>query len=213
MRGVLNEKLRAEAVRLRKEERLSLREIHLRTGAPKGSLSAWLRDHPLTTDESNAKARAALALPRPGRRKSRGEESTYHRMTDGRPLTRVAKGQIAEAAVLFRLTLHGLYVLSPVFDGGRTDWLVETRAGTLSKLQVKWASRSGRYGLPSMSLTCSEGHSGRRRYRESEFDFIVGYDLFRDIAYVFSWSEVSGHKTRITVSKDAAERWDKILGT
>jgi hypothetical protein len=52
-----------------------------------------------------------------------------------------------------------------------------------------------------------------RRYMDREFDFIVGYDLFRDTAYVFSWDEVSANKTTVTVSKDAAERWDKILGT
>lgn len=213
MRGVPNEALRAEVIRLRVEERLSLREIQGRTGASKGSLSTWLRAHPLSKEESNTKARVALARPRPGARKSRGEESVYYRMVHGRSLSRLEKGQIAEAAVLFRLTLHGLHVLAPVFDGGRTDWLVETQGGSFVKLQVKWASTKDEHGLPSMKLTCAEGHSKRRRYREHEFDFLVGYDLFTDTAYIFSWAEAASNKSAISVREDAAERWDKITGT
>ena len=45
-----NEKteLAQEAIRLRVEERLSLREIAEMTSASKGSLSVWLKPYPLT---------------------------------------------------------------------------------------------------------------------------------------------------------------------
>lgn len=59
----------------------------------------------------------------------------------------------------------------------------------LTKLQVKWAS-SRLHGLPFLKLRCANGRGKSRKYREGEFDFIVGYDLFTDTAYVFSYNEL-----------------------
>lgn len=144
--------------------------------------------------------------------KFRGEESKFHQLVKGRTLSRADKGQIAEAAVLFRLAIHGLHVLTSVFDGGRSDWIVETPSRRLCKLQVKWARRK-RHGLPVFYLTCSDGRGRTRRYREGEFDFLTGYDLFTDTVYVFTWDELASNKDSVTVREDASERWDKILGT
>lgn len=47
--------LKEECIRLRVEQRLSLNEISRATGAPKGTLSAWLRLHPLSPSEVQAK--------------------------------------------------------------------------------------------------------------------------------------------------------------
>ena len=211
MRGVQDPAAQAEVVRLRVEERLSFREIQDRTGISKSSLSRWLQNYPLTDEELHAKHQAGVTKPRVGSRKARGERSKFDEMVSGRSLTRSEKGQIAEAAILFRLTLHGLHVMSPVFDGGRTDWLVQTVTGALAKLQVKWASSPGPHGLPNLSLTCFEGHDKRRRYTSADFDFLVGYHLFTDTAYVFTWSETEKNQTVITIRDDAAERWDKIV--
>ncbi len=144
--------------------------------------------------------------------KPRGEQSKFHIMLGGRELSKAEKGQIAEAAVLFRLVLHGLQVLTGVFDGGRVDWLVEVPSGKLARLQVKWARRK-KHGLPVFYLTCSDGRGRTRRYQEGEFDFLVGYDLFTDTAYVYSWKELSANVDSISVRPDAAERWDKIIGS
>ncbi len=43
-----------------------------------------------------------------------------------------------------------------------------------------------------------------------EFDFIVGYDLYSDAAYVFTYEEVKHLKKAVTVRDDAFERWDKL---
>ncbi|HEX8847443.1 MAG TPA: hypothetical protein VF791_22555 [Pyrinomonadaceae bacterium] len=51
--------LKAEAIRLRVEQRMSLREIAAITGAAKGSLSLWLQPYPLTDDEKRARSKAA----------------------------------------------------------------------------------------------------------------------------------------------------------
>lgn len=211
MRGTQNVVAQAEVLRLRVDERLSFREIQDRTGVSKSSLSRWLQNHPLTEEELRAKHKAGVTKPRVGTRKARGERSKFDEMVGPRTLNRNEKGQIAEAAVLFRLTLNGLHVLAPVFDGGRTDWMVQTPTGALAKIQVKWASTSGLHGLPTLGLTCTEGHNQRKRYVASDFDFLVGYHLYTDIAYVFTWSETEMNQTSITIREDAAERWDKVI--
>lgn len=199
-------------MRLRTQERLSLKEIGARTGIPKSTLSGWLREAPLPDEVLKQKRglRKGHASPL---KKTRGLESKFHAMVRDRPpLTPNDKGRIAEAAVLFRLSLYGLHVMAPVFDGGCTDWLVETSSGGLVRVQVKSALYDAKKGCqPFLSLTRADGHHRRRRYSQSEFDFLAGYDLFTDTAYVFSWTETSNNRSVISVRPDAAERWDKIV--
>lgn len=205
--------LKEEAVRLRVEERLSLREISERIGAPKGSLSGWLKAYPLTTEEQRAKL-AAKAHPR-GPRKPRGEESKHHQAIAGKTLTKQNRARIAEAAVLFRLALHGFVVLRSEFDGDKADWAVESESGKICKIQVKNA-HAGRWGQPMIQLRCNSAGRGTQKrtyrcYQKGEIDFMVGYDLYTDTAYVFSFEEIADHKGVIAVRPDAAERWDKLV--
>lgn len=160
-----------------------------------------LKKHPLTKAEIDSRRRGP-------EKKDRGMESKFYHTVRGAELSRKRKGQIAESAVLFRLALHGFDTFGAVFDNDRIDWLVQVPNG-LVRLQVKWA-RHSRTGLPHMSLMCANGSTSYRRYRLDEFDFLVGYDLFSDTAYVFSSQELVGKKTAVAVSPDAAERWDKL---
>lgn len=204
-----NPHLKAEAIRLRVEERRSLREIERLTKTARSSLSLWLRPFPLTEEERKARSKAVRRYVAP--KKSHGEESKHHRAVAVANLPRQQKGQIAEAAVLFRLFLHGFAAYKSPFDGDKTDFMVEVpETGKRLKLQVRWVTTPTGHGLPGVLLTCAEGHHKRRRYRPGEFDFIVGYYLFNDTAYVFSFDEVTHIKTRVTVSDQYAERWDKL---
>ena len=207
MRG--KPELKAKCIRLRVEKRLSLREIHQRTGASKGSLSSWLRPYPLTDDEKRAKRKEGQRGGPPS--KDRGVESTLHQMR-GPGLTRRQKAQIAESAALLRLVVQGFRVFGSPFDGDRVDWLVvipSTRR--IFAIQVKYASESSRKSqLPYVRLWRTEGHNRMRRYKKGDFDFIVGYDLFTDTCYVWSWDEVEHLKSAVTICPEAAERWDKM---
>lgn len=132
-----------EAIRLRREQRKSLREIQVATGVSKGTLSLWLRPYPLTSDEVETRMRERR---RPGPpRKPRGEKSRHHRALAGRQLTSEEKGRIAEAAVLFRLALRNFTVFRSAFDGGKVDFLVQP-PGTrgLLRLQVRWVKQGCR---------------------------------------------------------------------
>jgi len=213
MRGVPNPELKAEAIRLRVEGRLSLNAIHRRTGASKGSLSTWLRGYPLTEAERRqairiGRVRGAMGgLPK----KDRGAESVLHKTVPSSRLSRHQKAKVAEAAVLLRLVLHGFTPFGSVFDGDKTDWLVEAGDGRAWKIQVKWA-KSENHGLPVVRLKCRSGHNGERRYHRGEFDFLVGYDLFSDSCFVWSFDELAHLTSAVTISAEARERWDKIKG-
>jgi len=203
-----NPTLKTEALRLRTEERLSYREIGEVLGVPKGTLSGWLRNAPLTSTEKKQKMGvSSYRTPK----KERGEQSSLHQMVVGN-LSHNQKAKIAEAAVMLRLCLHDMNVFGSVFDGDKTDWLVEAQ-DHIWKVQVKWASTTNKYGLPIVPLTCSFGKPGqKRRYKKGEFNFIVGYDLFTDTAYVWSWDDVAHLKATVSVCPEAAERWDKFKG-
>lgn len=200
--------LKAEAVRLRVEERLSLREIAGLTGAAKGSLSSWLKPYPLTEEERKGRSKTARRYVTP--KKDRGEESKHHKAVVWQSISRQQKGKIAEAAILFRLALHGFNAYLSISDGDKADWLVEIpETGRAIKLQVRNVC-SFKHGLPGIRFTCAQGHNKRRRYKEGEFDFIVGYYLFNDTAYVFSFDDVARNKTFVAISEEYAEKWDKL---
>ena len=109
--------LKRECVRLRVEERLSYQDIQKRTGASKGSLSLWLKGYPLTETEQ----KTSFRKHRNCTRKSRGEKSKFYTMIEEKNTSRLSKARIAEAAVLFRLCLHGMAVFGSPFDGDRAD--------------------------------------------------------------------------------------------
>lgn len=206
--GIAKPELKAEAIRLRVEERMSLREIAAATGAAKGSLSLWLQPYPLTDEEKKARSKVAKRYITP--KKSHGEESKFYRMMDWQGINNQQKGKIAEAAVLFRLTLHDFYIYKSPFDGDKADWLVEVpETGRILKLQVRCVNPHA-HGLPGVLLTCAEGHHKRRRYRQGEFDFIIGYYLYNDTAYVYSFDELINHRAKVAISDQHAERWDKL---
>lgn len=204
---------KARVIQLRLEKNLSLREIHEQTGVPKGTLSNWLKPYPLPEDIRQAKQAVAYEKLQSNinskRKRTRPEESKFHKALGDRKLTTYQKGSIAEAAVLFRLALHGFRVYGSPFDGGSADWLVENPTGKRLKIQVK-SARLDKRGMPMIPLVCSDGRNKFRCYREDELDFIVGYCLFSDTAYVLSLEEVRG-KVWHTPQEQDEERWDKLL--
>lgn len=182
---------------------MSLREIHEATGAPKGSLSTWLAQYPLTTEERKQR-RSRVTWP--SRKKDRGSESSVSKVLTSQKLT---KERIAEAATFFRLAVHGFGVFGSCFDGDRADWVVEIpETKRIVKIQVK--SCKADRGLPTVSLRHAAGGRASKRYQKGDYDFLVGYDLYTDVCYVWSWSETEGNSTRITIHPEAAERWDKL---
>lgn len=140
---------------------------------------------------------------------NRGIKSRYALMVEDAVLTRQRKSRISEAAILFRLALHGFAVYGRVFDGEKTDWIVDLGNKKVAHVQVKTV-RTGKHGRPFVPLLCVDGHNKERRYRADELDFICGYDLYTDTAYVYSNEDIANHRKTITISEEFAERWDKL---
>ena len=204
----LSPEIRQEAVRLRTEEHLGLNDIAHQLGISKGTASSWLREHPLPPEVvSKRQARNGRQVGL-GLRKNRGDASPLWALVEGEKFSSSEIGKIAEAAVLLRALLFHLTAYGSPFDGDQADWVLESPDGNMHKVQVKTV-RQGAHGLPTVPLVCNDGKN-KRRYREGEFDFIVGYDLFTDTAYVWSWDEVAHLKAAVTVCPEAGERWDKI---
>lgn len=175
----------------------------------KSTVSTWLRGMPLTASEQSRRQSDNGRRMGGWNKKDRGERSKFS-VAAGDKIDNGRKGRIAEAAVLFRLALHGFHVHGSAFDGSRSDWIVENpETGKLSRLQVKWAGDSSG-GVPVISLKCFEGHSKQRRLREDECDLVVGYDLHTDTAYVFRLSELSDNVSTVSIRPEAAERWDLV---
>lgn len=202
--------VKAEAIRLRVEERKSLRDIKKQlTGVSQGILSLWLRPYPLSSEERSAIAKAKRALQPNTPRASLGPESENHARLSGQVTERDHKGRVAEITVALRLAQHGFLVYKPLFDGTRVDWLAyNPMTGAYNRIQVKWARR-GKHGLPSIQLRCREGR-GRRNYTDKDIDYVVGYYFFSDTIYVWTISELADKKSNVSCSEAAKDRWDKL---
>ena len=200
--------LKQEAVRLRVEERLSFREILEKTGASRSSLSLWLKPYPFTEEERQARQKSARRYVTP--KKERGLVSKFYQAVEGQTLSKSQKGKIAEAAVAFRLAIHGFTIYGSMFDGDKADWIVQVpETGKFHALQVRWA-RTMSHGLPYIGLVCSAGRNTQERYAEGAFDFIIGYDFYSDTAFVYSDAEVAPLRATVSMNWDHAERWDKL---
>lgn len=192
--------LRIEAIRLRKEQRLSLEVISKQLGVSQGTCSLWLRAFPLTQQEIQERN---LSAKKNGAVKDWGIASKHYRdsITDNNQ-----KGRIAEAAIAFRLALHGFEFYKA--EVAKFDFVVRVKERFVT-LQVKWAKTTGSYGLPRASLRCSEGRGNSRTYRRGDFDYLVLYNLYDDTAYVFSVEDAMG-KTTLTIKPEVAEQWTKL---
>jgi transposase-like protein len=196
-----------QAIKLRVENKLSIKAINKRLDVPKSTLSYWLKPHPLSKKEM--RDRMSKAGKKYGRIPiERGEESSLHKLLDGRTPKSAEKAKIAESAVLLRLFIKGWEVYGSIFEGDKFDWVVNTKE-KLVCIQVKIVSETTN-GSPGVKLRCSDGRNGNRKYKEGEFDFIVGYDLYTDTAFVWSWQEIKGMSQK-SVCPEAAERWDKLI--
>jgi len=210
--AVAKPELRKECIRLRVEERASLPEIQVQTGASKGSISQWLRKYPLTKEELKERRQRNFARTRAVRsdfgqqKKDRGVESELHRIVRGNELDGNQVGKVSETAVLLRLLAHGFVPFGSPFDGDRADWVVEVPdTGRILKIQVKTAQQATT-GLPTLSIR--RAHS-KGKYEKGDFDIFVGFNLYTDIAYVWAWEEIEG-RCSVSICEEARERWDKM---
>lgn len=198
--------LKAQALGLRREHRMSLEEIRQATGLSKGSLSALLRDEPLSDPELRERRSASAANSNKQRRYA-PEASKFQQLVAGERLGTERKGHIAEAAVLFRLALLGYEVWRSGFECHPIDWLVgKPGAKRRVGIQVRWATRDDT-GRPYCNL---KKQSGARRMNTEDCDFVAAYDLETDTVFVMPIEDVYQLASK-SCDERYAEAWD-LLG-
>ena len=203
MPKVIPSRVKLEAIRLRVEQRLGLRAICKRTGLSKGTASVLLRKFPLNEGEVRERRASAADQTNAARVRYAPELSGIARLVAGQRLSGARKGRIAEAAVLLRLTLFGFEAWRDAFEGNPVDWLV-TRPGISRyvRLQVRWAKHR-KCGRPYVSARASSSH---KELTLDTCDFLVGYDLETDTAFVIPVAERPG-KTVQCCRPEWAEAW------
>lgn len=197
---------------LRKQGRLSLREIQKQTGVGYSTLSNILKDDPLTRKEIAEKHRGIKYRTRRIKALLPETSSPLVKLLGDRKLSRESKGRIAEAAVLLRLSVLEFKVYGSPFDNERDDWIVQTSSGRFAKLQVRWL-RWVKHGAPLLKLTRTMATGKKlkiQRFKAADFDIIVGYDFSTDSAYVFTFDELQQHVATKTVTLEAKEAWHKL---
>jgi hypothetical protein len=203
----VSEVLKNKCIELRVVERLSIRDIKKSLDLSVGTISKILKNYPLTKKEIRSRSRKGASKSNALRKKEISDPSVYYKMVSNKNYSTMQKGKIAETAVLFRLVLNNFNVFGSFFDGDKEDWIVGLCGfSKLVKIQVK-STRRLKACSPLIYLS---GSHGERRYKESDFDFIIGYDLYLDRAFVFSWDETKKYKSAITITKESEENWGKI---
>ena len=203
--------IREKALQLRIEERKGFEEILRELPVARSTLAIWLKDFPLDPVEKAPRKKRTDTGPKEGTLLVRGEPSRFHLV--GTDLTPHQMGHLAESAVLFRLTLHGFRVFRSVVEGDRADFIVLEGDSRPMKVQVKCVKESCRgIGLPTIKLLRVEGFQKPKRYTEEELDFIVGYWLYNDTAYVYSLKELKENVSSVTITQEGAEAWHKLRG-
>lgn len=204
--------LRSQAIKLRQTERLTNREIHAALGREVNlsSVTRWLKDYPLSVSEREAKRRANFERSRPYTPPL--GPSALWTLAQASRITTSHKGGAAEAAVAMRCLLNGISVFAAETDCDVVDRIARLPCGKLVALQIRNCRRSG-YGAPLIKLTRNPGRSSTKlsRFAEGDFDFLMGYDLYEDAAFIYSWNEVKDLSTSISVSDDAREAWHKLM--
>jgi hypothetical protein len=123
------------------------------------------------------------------------------------------KGRFAEAAVLQRLAGLGLDVSNPVFDNDVSDWVVKIKPRMLRVIQVRCISWT-KHGAPILRLVRTMATGNKiitERLTADEFDFMVGYDIVTDSAFVYTAAELVNNTTAKSVTCDAKEAWHKLF--
>jgi len=154
-----------EAIRLRRDERKSFNEITDLLGVSKGTLSGWLKDYPLSPEESAARRSSAGRLLNQ-RRRQKFEEVGYPfdipqvtknpRQTIKRAPKQV--GEISEAIVAARLMKLGFNLLKPIGDSLRYDLMIDFE-DSFYRVQVKTARVEN--GVIDFSTVSSQAHRGK----------------------------------------------------
>lgn len=174
------------------------------------TLHFWLRDHPLTAEESHAIRSKAPRYAAPKKRLAAPLEGglTFNPAPNLAPSN---LGFAGESAVGFYLSQRGLIMAQPCYDGDVVDIYVRRPNGTkMAFLQARMAADPpSRSGLPTLSLRRYRNGQANT-FKRGDFHFLVGFCRENGRCYVYSYDEVSKNRNSISLRDDACDAFEKI---
>lgn len=198
------------AIRLRVRDRLGVKEISKRTGVPMSTLHHWLREHPLTAEESREIRSKAPRYVAPKKKLTApADGGLSFSATAG--LAPSSLGLAGESAVKFFLAQRGLILAHPAGDGDVVDIYVRRPSGAkVAFLQARVASDPpSRNGLPTISMRrYRKGQSNT--FKRGDFHFLVGFCRENGHCYVYSYDEVEKNRNSVSLRDEACNAFDKI---
>ena len=204
-RTMAKPELKEECIRLRVEQRLSLNEISRATGAPKGTLSAWLRLHPLSPSEVRAKKDKGR-LRHKGRQVSEVDTPPVRYFTKRPSLSYLSRSGVGSAIEWF---LSRGYDVSVPVEPTHYDLVVGSDDG-LKRVQIKTTNHKDRgsfkvntYWLSyDPDAECRKTYSKRRKkpYTKEQIDLL--YVLTGDgVVYLIPLEALNGQQTIVLGAK------------
>jgi len=139
----IEEIIKKEAIRLRTEEYLSLREIRQMLGISKSTLSVLLRDFPLKPEEELLKIKEAREIARASciLRNAKVEADSVRQLQPIPAMQPFYKGFIAEFYVKYRLLREGIHFLSPEYPLIHCDLVVAGKSHKHYNVEIKSCTR------------------------------------------------------------------------
>jgi hypothetical protein len=203
---MIDERMKEECLQLRQEKHLPAWEVSQLTGVHKDTISRWFRGETLTEEQKTKYP----DLNWDGKKVYREPESKFYAAYRANVKTKHKTAKVSETAVMFRLAIHGIdYYLSP-HDSDIIDFIVSSEeSGKTAKIQVRTAICIKK-GMSKLSLIRCSGTKVAKRYSKNECDVLVAYDIPTDTAYVYLFDELTEYSSNPSVSREHAERWDKV---
>ena len=187
----IDEKIINECIRLRQEERFSLSDISSSTGVSKGTLSVLLRPYPLSAEEHYERQSRGAATARSMRKTTIASEqrklqppSDIYKLSSVLNLSTVQKARIGETMVMYRLALLGIHSVISDLGSGPYD-VIASHGGKICKIQVKTRFNETNKNI-QVTLIRKKSQTLSYRYAETDFDFMVGYNVYADEVFILS---------------------------
>lgn len=200
--------MKEKSIELRVGERKSIKEIAEVVKVHQCTIARWVKQYPLTKKEiKNRKIAQGAIMAKKGKEKLATFRGQFSGSVPEIAYSDFQKGNISEAAVRYKCLIHNMEFYIPPYGSSSFDAIVHVIAtGTIYKLQIRTAQEM-KTGFPQVSLRSGDGS----RYTKNDFDFLIGYDIVGDGAYIWSFNELKNRKCSLKIEESARERWDKIL--
>lgn len=201
-----------QAIRIRLSDKLSTPIIGEMLGIDGATVRLWTSPYPLSDWEmSEIHRKAGKMSGAITRQRSQAELNLpcrYQEEISTNTYSSTQTGNIAEAAIRRKCQRLHFEFYAPAYGCAFFDGIIYVpQARQAWKVQIKTATHHNK-GLPTVST-----RSSKNKYLRETCDFLIGYEIVSDTAYVWSHDELIPFQYRVSLRPDAKENWKKLICT